>query len=235
MSLELVVDGAKVTARALTFPEQARAIRITSVETYQSACEFLKTIKALRTEIADTFDPHIDRAFQAHRALVKEKKEAEAPLQDAELSAKRALVAWDTEQERLRRVEQQRLEEEARQREEERRLEEAIALEAEAQATGDASLQMEATALLEQPVQAPAVAVARFTPKVDGISYRETWSCRLNDLSALVRYVAEHPQFLGLLQFNQTTGNQLARSMRARLKVPGIEAVATKDVAASRR
>jgi len=235
MTLELVVDGSRVTERALAFPDQARALRIVNAQSYQFACEFLKGIKALREEIADTFDPHIKRAFEAHRALVKEKREAEAPLADAELIAKRALVAFDTEQERIRREEQQRLEAEARRQAEERQLMEAIALEEQAQASGDAGLAMEAAAMLDQPVMTPTIAVAQSTPKVSGISFRETWSGQLTDLAALIRYAAANPQFMNLLQVNQVALNGLARSMKGQLQVPGVRAIVTKDVAAGRR
>ena len=235
MTLELVVDGSQVTERALAFPDQARAIRIMDAASYQQACEFLKGVKALRDEIADTFDPHIKRAFESHRALVKDKRDAEAPLAEAELIAKRALVTFDTEQERIRQEEQRRLQEQARRDAEERQLVEAIALEEEAQASGDASLAMEAAAKLEEPVHVPAVAVAPMTPKVSGIAYRETWGGRLTDIAAVIKYAAANPQFMGLLMINQPALNQLARSMKHQMRIPGVEAVCTKDVAAGRR
>jgi len=233
--LELIVDGAQVTQKALTFPDQARSISIVDAKTYESACDFLKGIKALRGEIAETFDPHIKRAFESHRALCKEKQDAEKPLTEAERIVKDALRAYDTEQERLRREESRRLQEEARRQEEQRLLEQAIELEDAAKASGDASLALEAQTLLEQPVVVPTVVAPPTTPKVAGITYRETWSGRVTDLPALIRHAAAHPQFMGLLQINQPALNQLARSMKAHLKVPGVEAVCTKDVAASSR
>jgi hypothetical protein len=235
MTLELVVDGSQVTQKALAFPDQARALTISDTATYQQACDFLLGVKALRAEIAETFDPHIGRAFEAHRALCREKKEAEAPLADAELIVKRALVTYDTAQERIRQEEQRRLQEQARREAEERQLMEAIALEEEAKASGDAGLAMEAAAKLEEPIHTPAVAVAPTTPKVSGIAYRETWSGRLTNIAALIVYAASNPQFMGLLMINQPALNQLARSMKNQMRIPGVEAVSTKDVAAGRR
>lgn len=232
--LELV-DGSQVTQRALTYPDQARALTIRDAKSYEAACDFLKGIKALRGEIADTFDPHVKRAFEAHRALCKEKQDAERPLTEAERIVKDAIRAYDDEQERIRREEQRRLQEEARQREEERRLEEAIALDQEAAATGDAGKHLEAEAILAQPITVPVVAVAPVTPKVTGISFRETWSGRVTDLAALIRYAAANPQFMTLLQVNQPVLNGLARSLKNNLKVPGVDVVCVKDVAASRR
>jgi colicin import membrane protein len=228
MSLALVVDGSAVTAKALTYPEQARSIQILNRASYEAACEFLKGIKALRTEIAETFDPHIKRAHESHKALLKEKQDAEAPLTEAERITKDALVIFEQAEERKRREEQRRIEAELRRQEEERRLSEAVALEQ----AGEAA---EAEAVLDEPFDVPAVAVAPTTPKVSGISYRETWSANVTDLHALVQHVAAHPELSGLLSANQPALNAQARSLKAQMRLPGVKAVCTRDVAAGRR
>lgn len=226
--LTLVVESGAVVEKALAFPDQARALRITDTRTYEAACEFLKGLKALRTEIAETFEPHIKRAHEAHKALLKEKADAEAPLAEAERIAKAALVVYDQAQERLRREEQQRLQAELRRAEEDRRLADAIA----AEEAGDRD---EAEAMIHEPVFVPTVAVAPSTPKVSGISYRETWSANVTDLSKLVKFVASNPQFAGLLSANLPALNAQARSLKAQMQIPGVEAICTRDVAAGRR
>lgn len=228
MTLSLVVDSGAVVEKALAYPDQARSLRITDAGTYQAACDFLMGIKALRAEIADTFEPHVKRAHEAHKALLKEQKDAEAPLIEAERIAKAALVVYDQEQERIRRDEQRRLQEQLRREEEERRLAEAVDLE-------QAGEQAEADALISAPVDVPVVAVAPMTPKVSGISYRETWSAEVTDLAALVAYVARHSQFAGLLSPNMPALNGQARSLKGQLQIPGVKAICTRDVAAGRR
>lgn len=227
-ALTLVVDSSAITEKALTFPDQARALRIADAESYQGACDFLKGVKALRTEIAETFEPHIKRAHEAHKALLKEKADAEAPLAEAERVAKSVLVVYDQAQERIRRDEAARLQAEARRQEEERRLADAVALEA----AGD---QAEAEALIEAPIDVPVVAVASFTPNVAGISYREMWSANVTSLAALIKYVAAHPQFSALLLANMPALNAQARSLKGQMQIPGVDAVCTRDVAAGRR
>lgn len=227
-SLALVVDSGAVVAKALTFPDQARALCISDAATYQGACEFLKGVKALRDEIAETFDPHIKRAHEAHKALLREKSEAEAPLADAERIAKSALVAYDREQERIRRDEAARQQAELRRQEEERRLAEAVALEE----AGEVEI---ANAILNEPVRVPTVAVAPSTPKVSGISYRETWSASVTNLHALVTFVAANPSHVGLLSANMPALNAQARSLKGQMQIPGVEAVCTRDVAAGKR
>lgn len=234
-AVELLVDGSKVTEKALTFPDQARSIVIADPQTYERACDFLKAVKALRDEIADTFDPHIKRAHEAHKALLKEKQEAEAPLAEAERIAKNALVGYDREQQRIRDEETRRRQEEARREEEDRRLAEAIELESAARSTGDVGMLAEAAELLESPIHVPAIAVPVSMPKVSGISYRETWSARVTDLSKLIKFVAANPQFSNLLTANMTALNGQARSLKGALAIPGVEPVATRDVAAGRR
>ncbi len=225
--LAYAVDRSPVE-KALAYPDQAKALRILNAESYQAACEFLKGIKALRTEIADTFEPHIKRAHEAHKALLKEKADAETPLAEAERITKSALVVYDQEQERIRRAEQARIQAEVRRQEEERRLAEAVALEA-------AGEQAEAEALIAAPVDVPTIAVAPTTPKVSGITYRETWGAKVTDLGKLVAYVAQQPQFANLLSANMTALNAQARSLKGQMQIPGVEAVCTRDVAAGSR
>jgi hypothetical protein len=217
-----------VTERAGTMPEQARGLTITDSVTYARACEFLKAVKGLRQEIAETFDPHINRAFVAHRALCAEKKSAETPLADAERIVKDAMTAWDREQDQIRRAEQARLEAAARRHEEDARLMEAEAI----AAAGDHEM---ADALLDAPLVVPTVAVAPLTPKVSGISFRETWSARLDNLLALVKFVAANPTHLGLLQANGPALNAQARSLKGQMRIPGVTPLCTRDVAASAR
>lgn len=228
MTLALVVDSGAVVERALTFPDQARALRIADAISYAQACEFLKGIKTLRTEIAETFQPHITRAHESHKALIKEKADAEAPLAEAERITKAALVTYDQQQEQARRAEETRVRAELKRQEEERRLSEAVALEAAGE-TEDAD------ALLAEPIPVPVVAVQPTTPKVSGISYRETWGAEVVDLAALVAFVATRPEFAGLLTPNMPALNAQARSLKGALQIPGVKAICTRDVAAGRR
>lgn len=234
--LELVVDhGQEVKAEALAWPARAKALKVTDSASYTAAAETLQGIKALRGRIADTFDPHIKRAHEAHRALCKEKNDAEAPLLEAESLIKRTLSDYSVEQERLRREEQRRLEEQARQEEETRRLEAAAALEREAVATDSAELLDEAMQTLETPQPVAPVFVPKATPRVSGIVHRDSWSARVVSPIALIRFVAQHPEHLNLLTPNHTALNALARSMKQHLQIDGVQAVNTPTVASTAR
>lgn len=238
MSIELAIDNDRtsaVTERALTWPEQARALRIIDSPTYEKAAELLAGIKGLRGEVNAAFDPIITDAHRAHKTACDKKRQAEAPLVEAEGVIKTAMGEYNTAQERLRQAEERRLQEEARQREETRRVEEAAALEREGNATNSPELLYEANELIERPVAAPPVSVARTVPKVASIVHRENWSARVVSLTALIKYVAAHPEHQNLLTPNTAALNSLARAMKANLKVDGVQAVNTPIVAAASR
>lgn len=235
MSLIEFTPDTDVMAEALSWPQQAHMARVVDAPSYERAAGMLLGIKDLRKKIADTFDPHIDRAYKAHKALVQEKKDAEAPLLEAEMTIKGHLRAYDDEQERVRREAERLAQEQARKDAEARALAEAAAMEREAAATGDEALRAEAHEIIAAPIVVPVVSVAKATPKVSGIAYTETWSAEVTDLGALIRYVAAHPEFAPLLTPNMTALNQQARSLKSLLRIPGVRAVATKDVRAGRR
>ena len=224
-----------VREEALSWPDRARAVQLVDNESYVAAAELLKGIKALRGRIGEVFDPHISRLHAAHTALVREKKDAEAPLTEAEGLIKRALVDFTEHQERARRAEEQRLREAARRREEQRRLEEAAALERQAVDSGNVALGLEAERLIATPVDTPVMYVAPSTPTVAGLSYRDTYRAQLVNLMALVTHVATHPEHANLLTLNQPAANQLARSLKTNLRVPGLEVVVQTVPAAGRR
>lgn len=235
-SLSLVVDNSDaVRNEALAWPERARAVVITDDESYTGAANLLKGIKALRQRIADTFNPHIDRAHKAHKALVQEKATAEAPLTEAESIVKRSLVTYQQEQDRKAREEARRLEDEARRAEETRRLEEAAAIERVAADTGDESMRAMAHEVLDAPVASVAVRPAPATPKVAGISYRDTYSARVVSLPRLIAFVARNPQFANLLVPNTTALNQLARAQKEMLQIDGVEVMKERVAAAGSR
>lgn len=238
MTMELVVDNdvtRDVSERALSWPEQARACCVLDDAAYARAAELLVGIKGLRAEVNLAFDPIIADAHRTHKTACDKKRLAEAPLVEAEGILKTAMGTYHREQERLRVLEERRLQDEARQEEEARRLNAAAALELEGNRTENPELLWEANELIEQPVIAPPVTVASTTPKIAGIVHRDNWSARVTDLKALVKYVAAHPEHLNLLQPNTTALNQLAKAMKTNLKVDGVQAFNAPVVAAGGR
>lgn len=223
MSLELVGGGADQR------PEWAplALAPIASHTQYAGVADYLKTIKAFQRRVTDFFKPHKDRALAAHRALCDDERKALEPALADELTCKRLLLAWDTEQERIRQEEERRRQDEARRQEEERRIAAAAELEQEAQATGDGSLLDQAMELIDSPIMTPTVApVEKATPKIQGVSYRENWTFRVTDPTKVPReYLA-----VDLVKIRG-----VVRAMKGATKIPGVEVYAEKVVAAGAR
>lgn len=236
---ELVMENpraAAVTEQALTWPERARALKVTDDASYASAAEVLKGIKALRGEVDATFDPIVKAAFDAHRTAVAQKRKAETPLTEAEGIIKGALTAYSVEQERLRRQEAARLQAIADAEEETRRLEQAAAMELEGNEFGDTALVEEAHALINQPIAATPIApLPKATPAVSGISHRTTYAAEVINLGALVQHIAKHPNLLPLLKVDMAALNAQARSLKDSLSLPGVRVIKTNSVAAGCR
>lgn len=206
--INISTDETEVVAKkALSIPEQARAIQVVDNETYSQAGEILVTIKGLRKEIGAAFDPIIKKAHEAHKEAKAQKDKAEAPLIEAENIIKPALAAYDREQERLRREEEERQREIARKAEEERRLREAEQAEKEGR-------NEEAQAMIEEPVYVPPVVIEKTTPKVQGISMQKVWKFRIVNEALIPReYMAPDQVKIG----------GVARATKGSIQIPGVE------------
>ena len=207
-------DIKQLEIEAIAFPDQARALRVTSNEIYETAGGLLVQIKGLRKKINRTFKPMKEAAVKAHKAVLEQERLADAPLVEAEDIIKPELARWDMEQERLRRVEEQRLQELARKQEEDRRLAEAVAIEQ----AGDKKL---ADQVIAAPVEVAPVIVAKSVPKVQGISYTERWTYRVIN-PAIV------PAEFKML--DEVKIGQYARAMKSAGKIPGVEIYSERSV-----
>jgi len=207
-------DIKQLEIEAIAFPDQARALQVTSNDTYQAAGGLLIQIKGLRKKINETFKPMKAAAVKAHKAVLEQERIADAPLVKAENIIKPALAKWDMEQERLRRVEEQRLQELARKQEEDRRLAEAVAIEQ----AGDKKL---ADQVIAAPVEVAPVIVAKSVPKVQGISYTERWTYRVIN-PAIV------PAEFKML--DEVKIGQYARAMKSAGRIPGIDIYSERSV-----
>lgn len=241
MSLELVPNSKdSLQAEAQTWAGKAAGLRIIDAESCVNASHFLRSIKGLRADIQRWFEPHVEAAMEtkrkaeaARKALTDEQARMEAPLVTAENQVKRALLAWETEQEERRRAGERALQEEAQRRAEAETLEAAAALEKEAVATGDAGLLQEAHDILEQPIDTPVVVVKPLMPKVQGVTYRDNWKAHDQvDIRALARAVADGLVATTLLHPNMTALNQMARATQGTQKVPGVRFYNDRQIAA---
>lgn len=216
----------EVESKALALPERARALRIIDTPSFQAAGAMLVDIKGLRAEIDAAFDPTISAAHNAHKVAVAAKKKVSAPLAEAEGILKGQMGAYQTEQERQRAEAQRRIDDEVKRLAEDARIKSAVSAEA-------AGLHDVAERIIDAPliVNAPTVAPVA---KVEGVSFREVWHAEVTDMVSLVRYCAANPMMIPLLlTVNQTALNQMVRTQKNELTIPGVKVIREKSVSAT--
>lgn len=208
MTHELEVKEAAIT-------ERAKGLRIVTADDYRLGADYLREINGLRKEINATFDPIIEANHKAHKESLAQKKRHEEPLVVAERAIRGALAAYDSEQDRIKREEERRLQEAARKEEEERRLQEAVELEQ----SGDKA---QAEAVIAAPVYVAPVVLAKETPKVEGVSFRETWRFEIVDETKIPReYLTADEKKIG----------GVVRALKGAANIPGVRVYAEKTTA----
>ena len=198
-----------VEQKALTVIDQAKMVKIVDAETYKEAGALWKSIEAMKKEVFETFDPIVRKAHAAWKEAIAQKDKYYAPLDEAHRAVKKLMSDYDLEQERLRLAEQRRLEEELRKQEEDRKLQEAL----DAEASGQKE---EAAAILEEPVTAPPIILAKTTPKVaGGPVYRTVWKFKIENAALIPReyLVPDEVKIGGVI-----------RASKGMIKIPGVRA-----------
>lgn len=227
----------------------AKAYEIDSADMRDLAARELTKIKTLQKDV-DTKRKGITAPIDAAKKAVMDLFRAPTEyLEQAEVLLKTSIQKFDRAEEQRRIAAQAALEEAARQ--ERARLEqEAAARDAaaraeaaeiqrkadEAAAAGKAEdaarLASEAQSRVEQGaaevtmlqqtatlVSAPVAAAPRVTA---GVSTRKVWKAEISDKLALIRYVAEHPEYVDLLDANMPAVNKIALALKANCPLAGV-------------
>jgi hypothetical protein len=221
--MNAVVETQAIAAESTGILTAAQTFKIANTAQYEEAGERLKAIKALSKRIDDTFDPHIKRAFDNHRALVAEKKTHLNPLQAAEALLKRAVLSYQLAEEVKRREAEARAQEVARKEREK--------LEAQAAKAAERGKVEKSEALSVAAASVIAPTVASTTPKLAGISTRTSYRAEVVDKMELVKAVAAGTVPLNALDANQPFLNNQARAMKETLAYPGVKVVQEQGIA----
>jgi DNA repair ATPase RecN len=197
----------EVSTMALTIIEQGKSVVIKTSEDYEQAGFVFTTIKSVMKQVDESFDPIIQKAHQAHKEAVAQKKKIYEPLENVSKHVKRVMSDYDAEQERIRKAEESRLQEIARKEEEERKLAEAIA----AEQSGD---KQEAEAIINEEIYVAPVVVKKEVPKVQGMSFRTIWKFRIIDEKKIPReYLTPDSVKIG----------GVVRSLKKATNIPGVQ------------
>ncbi len=181
-----ILSQEEIQNDAIQYPMRAQdlALSIKDDESYRQAGEFLITIKGFRKKVEATFGPIVKKANETWKAALDLRKQADAPLDEAEHILKPALLDYEQEQSRKRYEEQERLIAEQRKKDEDAKIAEA----AKVAESGDLKA---AEAVLDAPLPEFLPPPPPPKAKIAGISYREVWKANCHDMKLLVAAVAQ--------------------------------------------
>jgi len=210
-----LAETTEVETKALSIVDQAKAVKVVDAGSYTVAGLLWKSIKDMMKEVADTFDPIIEKAHASHKEALAQKAKFYAPLEAAYRSVKGLMSTYDAEQERIRLAEQVRLDAIQKAKEEKERQDEIDRLKTEAKAEQDRlmaaaeaaeaagdkqgaeelvtaaviiteDVKQEAAEILSAPIQPPPMILPKTTPKLaGGPIYSTRWSASVTDIKAL--------------------------------------------------
>lgn len=174
--------------------KRVTGLTITNDDDYSRGGDILKDIKARIKAVKDYWKAPKAAAQAAHKTLVDREKQMLKPLEDAEATVKKIMLAYTTEQQRKRQEEQARLA--------------ALAEQAEQQGDADGAAFMREMSAAVEPVQ-----------PTGGVSVRTTWKARVTDPKKVPAYFNGYE----LREINMTALNGLARQYEGGLDIPGVE------------
>jgi uncharacterized membrane protein YqiK len=210
-----LVETNEVEEKALSIVDQAKAVKVVDSQSYTVAGMLWKSIGDMIKEVKETFDPICEKAFAAHKEATGKRAKYLDPLTTAQKSVKSLMSAYDAEEERKRKAEEERLAAIARKEEEDRRKAEIDRLEAdrkaeedrllaEAQAAKDRgdndtaelltnaavetseSIKEQTAAIAQEPIYIAPVVAPKTTPKMaGGPVYQTRWYAEVVDIKAL--------------------------------------------------
>ena len=188
---------------------QASAIVIATPEQYSGASDFLKSVKAAQKKVVEFFAPLKTKAHEAHKAITTTESTTLKPLTEAEATIKRKMLAYATEQDRIRQEAERKLQAEADAQARKER--EALEKKAASMKTPEKQQEyMEAAAA----VVAPVVTVASTTPVIAGQSIKKQWRAYVKDVKLVPR------EFMVV---NESALQAFARATKGSVQVSGVE------------
>lgn len=196
--------------------EMASRIIIDDQTTYEIASTAAKAAKARRDEIDGMRKQIVDPINAAKEAVQNIFNPVLKDYDSAVSLIKTKMVTYVNEQAEIQRKAQAEADRVAREAAE-KAAKEAAKLEKKGKIEEAAAVR-EVAAMTAAPVVAPLVT------QVGGNSVRKVWKCKITDWVALVKFVAENPDYLNLFSFNQSVADKLMAATEGKLKIAGLEA-----------
>lgn len=80
-----------------------------------------------------------------------------------------------------------------------------------------------ASALQQSTGVVSAATAATGIPMVAGITSADVWKAAVTDKAALLRYIADHPEYHDWVEFKMSDLHEMAKSQRDAMRVPGVK------------
>ncbi len=172
--METHSDETITEANARNLPATILNLKVTDSRTYELMANGIQLLNKAWQFFEDRARPRINDAYKLHHNLLADLKKDHDPINDALKYGKKQLGDYDSEQERIAKIEQQRLEAEAKEREELERMQLAEL----AERAGNKELAEE---IISTPSPEPVVVVSKDVPQVQGLSFREDWKFEITN------------------------------------------------------
>jgi len=190
--------------------------RITDDAQFREAAEFRKLVNGFKKEAILKCKPLRDSTTKAWKEAIKLLDDAIAPFDQAMDILDAPMAAWMREQERLRRLEEERLLAEAKKQQED----DQIAMAEEAAKSGDHD---RAEAILAQPVPPPAPVLIPKAAPVAGVSFVKYYGVsEVIDLPRLAQACLDGDAPMEAIEPNLTYLKKMATATKGTAKIPGV-------------
>jgi len=202
-----VIDTKQLEIEVSNISQQAMAMTVTDIVSYQEAGRVLLAFKEMDKNIKKYFKDLKETAYIAWKAVCNRENEELAKLSPGLNYLNKAMTSYKMEEDRKRRAEEERLRKEAVKREEEERLDAAIQAEKE----GEPEV---AEAILSESVYVPPPIVETQAPKINGLATVTTWKWRITNEALIPR---------SYLMPDEVRINGVVKSLKSDCNIPGIE------------
>lgn len=202
--------------------ENANQLVIATPEQNMAAQNFFTALANLEKMIHEKFDQSCTDAHKAWKSAIALRASFLDPVEQARSALSRKCGAFVASEQR-RVADEQRAAEAARQAEE-RKAREALEAKAEKAAASGKVEKAEALREQAQTVQVAPRYVAPAAPlKAAGVSTTTKWKGECVDILALVGWISNNPDYIGLVAANQPEINALARLVKGGKQIPGLK------------
>jgi len=208
-------DVREVTDETQKIIALAGSYQVANAEQYVAAGNELTRIAAAQKRI-EAVRMTITRPMDAaKKAVLDFFRDPETKLETAKNTIKRAMIAYDEAQRRIREEEQRKADEIAR-KERER-------LEAQARKAAESGKVEKADALEQRAAAIVAPVIHREPPKVTGINYRDVWKFEVTDERAVPR---------DYCVVDETKIRKIVQALKGDTNIPGVRVWSEKQIAA---